>query len=77
MEPINRLLLNWIVSQGTRLAIDITHHHASFIPAAPAKPMLPLSHGTSMRTQEAFQPAILLLLVITTLNHLFYYFGIS
>ena len=74
MEPVNRLLLNWIVSQGTRLAIDITHHHAPIIPAAPAKPMLPLSHGASMWTQETFQPAILLLLVITALNHLFLIF---
>ena len=69
MEPVNWLLLDRIVCQGTRLAIDITHHHASFIPAAPAKPMLPLPHGTSMWTQKALQPAILLFLVISTLDH--------
>ena len=74
MEPVNRLLLDRIVSQGTRLAIDITHHHAPIIPAAPAKPMLPLSHGASMWTQETFQPAILLFLVISTLDHLFLIF---
>ena len=68
MKAIERLLLDRIVSQGARLAIDVTHHHAPIISAAPTKPMLALPHGTSMRTKQAFQPPILLFLIISTLQ---------
>ena len=59
MEMIQRLLLDGVDGQRTRLAIDLADEFAIVIPATTTKARLAIGYPAMMRTDQALHPAVL------------------
>ena len=70
MEMIERFLLHWIDGQGTGLAIDLAHKHATMIPPTATDTRLTFSDMTVMRTKRTLHSPILQFPIIPTFFHL-------
>jgi hypothetical protein len=68
MEMVERLLLDGIDGEGTRLGVDLADKHAASISAAAADAGLAISNVAMMRTEPAFDLLILQTLIISALE---------
>ena len=75
MEVVQRLLLDGVDGQRTRLTIYLTDEHATLISPATAHARLTLSNTAMVRTERTLHPSVIQLLIVPTFHyqHIFLY----
>ena len=69
MEMVERLLLNGIDGQRTRLAIDLAQEYTILIPTAPTASRPSIRYLAVVRTEQTLHPSILHLSIISAFLH--------
>jgi hypothetical protein len=68
MEVVERLLLDGIDGECTRLAIDLADKHATTIPSTATDTRLAIGYAAMMRTEQTLYSSIIQTLIISTFH---------